>query len=171
MNITIQKCLLTKALQIALGALLLAPIQSQAFLITNESGVERWFNSKYNNQIFGVMYGTIGNGQSAACDPALTDCQDHTIVTTTTKDPNCTAWAILPKHTDNASYRVTLKPFNFDFDTTETHNLQDYLFNNVHTSHAYKYFYTAPLYCSLGGPVALACLQPANNCVNGLNSL
>lgn len=93
MNITNQNRLLTKSLQIALGALLLAPIQSHAFLITNETGISRIFNSAANGQIIGRMHGELANGDSAGCDPMNTDCHNHRSIMTPTSDAACMAFA------------------------------------------------------------------------------
>ena len=106
MNITNQNRLLTKSLQIALGALLLAPIQSHAFLITNETGISRIFTSAAPWQIIGRMHGELAHGDSAGCDPMNTDCHDHGAIVTPTKDAACMAFAKLPPHPNNNTYRV-----------------------------------------------------------------
>ncbi len=170
MNITNQNRLLTKSLQIALGALLLAPIQSHAFLITNETGISRIFTSAAPFQIIGRMHGELAHGDSAGCDPMNTDCHDHGSIVTPTKDAACMAFAKLPPHPNNNTYRVTLHAYTFDFDTTEQFTPED-IAANIHTTHSYDYMYSAPISCAtIGFPIPtkpFECIAAAKRCTTG----
>ena len=150
----------------ALGALLLAPIQSHAFLITNETGIPRWFLSTARRQIIGHMRGELLNGESAGNDPKNADCHDHAALMTLTSDAACMAFAKLPPHPNNNTYRVTLHAYTFDFDTTEQFTPED-IAANIHTTHRYDYAYTAPFTCALNPLAPYDCIAQANKCLTG----